>query len=255
MRPRRSPWVPAATVGFALLVAAGVTSHRIARRRLRHETWWVVHLYTYLALALAFAHQVLTGASFVGPPIARACGPCWWQAHPYSLSSLPRAGRLRVTVKDLGDHGLASLKPGARVTLEGPYGAFTAHARRSDRVLLIAAGVGAADIPALLEDLPDRTDVVVINRASTAKYLVLRDEIAARVHARAGTSIELTGSRRDMPLDTDHRRRTRRGALRPTASPGPAGRPRAARGDQPGRARRPLARRVTRAQRRRDSSR
>lgn len=271
------PWVLAATVGFALLAAAGVTSYRIARRRLRHETWWVVHLYTYLALALAFAHQILTGASFIGHPIARAWWTLlwlgavgavltyrigqpavrslrhrltvigvepdapgvvsvilegrhldrlplaggqfaqwrfltrerWWQAHPYSLSSLSRAGRLRITVKDLGDHsaGLASLQPGTRVALEGPYGAFTAHARGSDRVLLIAAGVGAAVIPALLEDLPDRTDVVVINRASTATELVLRDEIAGLVHARAGTSIELIGSRRDIPLDADHLRR------------------------------------------------
>jgi len=66
------PGVLAATVGFVLLVAAGVTSYRIARRRLAHETWWAVHLYTYLALFLSFSHQLDTGASFVGHPWARA---------------------------------------------------------------------------------------------------------------------------------------------------------------------------------------
>ena len=60
----------AATVGFALLIAAGVSSYRKARRRLAYETWWSVHLYTYLALLLSFSHQIGTGASFVGHPAA-----------------------------------------------------------------------------------------------------------------------------------------------------------------------------------------
>ena len=41
-----------------------------------YETWWSVHLYTYLALFLSFSHQVDTGASFVGHPVARF----WWTA-------------------------------------------------------------------------------------------------------------------------------------------------------------------------------
>jgi ferredoxin-NADP reductase len=50
---------------------AGVTSFRAARSRMRYETWWAVHLYTYLAIALAFAHQLANGVSFVGHPLAR----------------------------------------------------------------------------------------------------------------------------------------------------------------------------------------
>jgi len=41
---------------------------------LQYETWWVVHLYTYLALALAFAHQIVTGGAFIGHPLTRASG-------------------------------------------------------------------------------------------------------------------------------------------------------------------------------------
>jgi ferredoxin-NADP reductase/DMSO/TMAO reductase YedYZ heme-binding membrane subunit len=70
------PGILASTAGFVLLIAAGVTSYRKARRRMAYETWWSVHLYTYLALFLAFSHQVDTGASFVGHPAARA----WWTA-------------------------------------------------------------------------------------------------------------------------------------------------------------------------------
>jgi predicted ferric reductase len=70
------PGILAATVGGALLIAAGVTSYRLARRRMAYETWWSVHLYTYLALFLSFSHQIGTGASFVGHPVATA----WWTA-------------------------------------------------------------------------------------------------------------------------------------------------------------------------------
>jgi ferredoxin-NADP reductase/DMSO/TMAO reductase YedYZ heme-binding membrane subunit len=70
------PGILAATVGGVLLVGAGVTSYRLARRRMAYETWWSVHLYAYLALFLSFSHQINTGASFVGHPVATA----WWTA-------------------------------------------------------------------------------------------------------------------------------------------------------------------------------
>ncbi|HEY7816361.1 MAG TPA: ferric reductase-like transmembrane domain-containing protein, partial [Nakamurella sp.] len=53
-----------------------------------------------------------------------------WTAHPYSLSAPPTHNRLRLTVKDAGDHssGLARLRPGVPVLAEGPFGHFTAAA-------------------------------------------------------------------------------------------------------------------------------
>jgi predicted ferric reductase len=74
------PVVLAAAVGLGLLILAGVTSFRAVRRRVRHETWWTVHLYTYLALALAFSHQLADGVSFVGHPLARALWVILWAA-------------------------------------------------------------------------------------------------------------------------------------------------------------------------------
>ena len=68
------PGVLAATAGSIFLFAAGISSYRLARQRMAYETWWSVHLYTYLALFLSFSHQIDTGASFVGHPLARA----WW---------------------------------------------------------------------------------------------------------------------------------------------------------------------------------
>src|SRR3954462_7311748 len=68
------PGILAATAGSVFLFAAGISSYRLARRRMAYETWWSVHLYTYLALFLSFSHQIDTGASFVGHPVARL----WW---------------------------------------------------------------------------------------------------------------------------------------------------------------------------------
>jgi ferredoxin-NADP reductase/DMSO/TMAO reductase YedYZ heme-binding membrane subunit len=271
------PGVLAGTVGFLMLVAAGVTSYRRARARLAYETWWAVHLYTYLALGLAFSHQVATGAPFVGHTLARAWWTAlwlggagaviayrvvaplarslrhrlkvaevtsdapgvvsvvlegraldrlgalggqfvqlrvlkrglWWQAHPYSVSAMPTRDRLRVTLRADGDYGaaLARAKPGTRVAIEGPYGAFTKHALSSRRVLLAGAGVGITPLRALLEDLPRGTDVIVLARASSERDLVLRDELRELVGRRGGHLHELVGTREDVPLHSGELRR------------------------------------------------
>ena len=66
------PYVLMATVGLLMLVAVGITSVRIARRRLTYETWYYVHLYAYLGMALGFAHQLVIGTDFLSDPLARA---------------------------------------------------------------------------------------------------------------------------------------------------------------------------------------
>ena len=66
---RRYPWMLPAFVGFVFFAAAGVTSYKKARAKMSYETWWTVHLYTYLAIALSFMHQVLTGPMFIGHPL------------------------------------------------------------------------------------------------------------------------------------------------------------------------------------------
>ena len=127
----------------------------------------------------------------------------WWQAHPFSLSALPRPPYLRVTIKALGDQSqaIARIRPGTRIAIEGPYGAFTPHARAGDRVVLAGAGVGVTPLRALLEDLPQHTDVVVLVRASAPDRLVHRGEIATLVRQRGGRLHEVTGPRHQVRID------------------------------------------------------
>jgi predicted ferric reductase len=64
------PYVLLATAGFALFVMVGVSSMRAARRRLSYETWFGLHLYAYLAIALAFLHQLFVGGDFMHDQLA-----------------------------------------------------------------------------------------------------------------------------------------------------------------------------------------
>lgn len=259
------PDMLAATVALGIMIAIGIASIRALRQRLRRETWWVLHLYMYLALALSFAHVIALGPAFVGHPFARVVWSVvwaltagtvlvyrfglpvvrslrhrlrvvevhreapgvvsvimaghhlerlavsggqfiawrfltrglWWQAHPYSLSAVPKPPYLRITVKQVGDHSaaVARLRAGTKVAIEGPYGNVTRDAMASPKAALVAGGIGVTALRSLLEDLPRGSDPVVILRAGAENQLVLRDEVVELVRHRNGTLYELVGSR------------------------------------------------------------
>lgn len=64
------PYVLWSAAGFGLFVMIAVTSVRAARRRVSYETWFGLHLYAYLAIALAFLHQLFVGADFMHDQLA-----------------------------------------------------------------------------------------------------------------------------------------------------------------------------------------
>jgi predicted ferric reductase len=57
-----------AVAGTVALTAVMVTSLRAARRRLRYESWHLIHLYAYLGVGLVLPHQLWTGADFLASP-------------------------------------------------------------------------------------------------------------------------------------------------------------------------------------------
>jgi predicted ferric reductase len=79
------PGVITAIAGLAMLIAVAVSSIVIARRRLSYETWYFVHLYAYLGVALGFSHQLATGTAFVGEPAARAY---WYGLYVVTLAAI-----------------------------------------------------------------------------------------------------------------------------------------------------------------------
>jgi predicted ferric reductase len=61
----------AATVAIGLFILVALVSIRAARSLLAYETWYGIHLYVYLAVALGFTHQLALGSDFVGDGLAR----------------------------------------------------------------------------------------------------------------------------------------------------------------------------------------
>jgi predicted ferric reductase len=245
------PGMITATVGTFLFVAVTVSSIVVARRRLRYEWWYAVHLTAYAAIALAWFHQIPTGNELVldrvaadywtslyiatlavlavfriGVPLVNAWryrlrvaevveeGPgvvsllitgrkverlnvqpgqfflwrflardSWWASHPFSLSA-PNDGSLRITVKALGDFSgrIRRMRPGTRVLVEGPFGSFTERARRREKVVLIAGGIGITPIRALLEEMEG--DVIVLYRVMRDEDIIFRDELESIAHER-----------------------------------------------------------------------
>ncbi|MEU8514683.1 ferredoxin reductase family protein [Kitasatospora sp. NPDC048722] len=57
-----------ATAATLLVFGTGIVSARAARRRLSYEAWYYLHLATYLAVALGFAHQLSDGADLGDGP-------------------------------------------------------------------------------------------------------------------------------------------------------------------------------------------
>ena len=260
------PGMLLAVAGTAALVMVVVTSVKRARRRLRYESWHLIHLYGYLGAGLALPHQLWTGTDFkasttatvfwwglwavcagsvllfrVALPLYRSLrtplrvlevrregrgattvtvggdrldrlpvragqflqwrfldGPGWTRAHPYSLSAAPDGRTLRITVAHEGDgwRRLASLRPGTRVLVEGPYGRLHGGVRTRRKVLLMGSGIGITPLRALLEELPQGPgDVTVVHRVHSRRGAVLAGEISALATVRGARYVQVEGRR------------------------------------------------------------
>jgi hypothetical protein len=235
------PGMLLAVAGTLFLFLVVATSFRAARRRLRYESWHLLHLYAYLGAGLALPHQLWTGRELLASPAAtaywwtlwglaagavlvwRVALPLWrsarhrlrvtsvvresadvisvyltghrldrlraepgqffqWRflgrsgwtrANPYSLSAAPDGRSLRITVKALGDSStsLATVRPGTRVLVEGPYGRLSPRARTRRKVALFGAGVGITPIRALAEGLAySPGDAVLLHRFTRDRF-------------------------------------------------------------------------------------
>jgi len=101
------PDVLMATVSWFLLLGVAAFSMRAARRRLSYETWYYAHLYTYLAIVLAFSHQFADGPAFAASLTARVAWSAlylavavliaWYRV----LTPLWNAARYRFTVQSV----------------------------------------------------------------------------------------------------------------------------------------------------------
>ncbi|MBZ5738585.1 ferredoxin reductase family protein [Nocardioides mangrovi] len=173
------PGMLLAVAGTLCLVMVVVTSIRAARRRLRYESWHLLHLYAYLGVGLALPHQLWSGQHFTSS-VARTV--FWWTAWAATAAAvltwrvgLPlwRTVRhdLRVASVVPEGHGIVSVHlTGRRLdrlrveagqfflwrfagrpgwTRANPYSLSAAPNGRSLRITVQAAGDGSASLAAL----------------------------------------------------------------------------------------------------------
>ena len=112
--------------------------------------------------------------------------------HPVSISSSaerPPDGTLELTIKALGDWSrevVPALPPGARVRLDGPFGAFSPDRTPGEGFVLVAGGIGITPMRSILATLCDRGDprpVLLVYATNRPAREVFRGELA-RLSAR-----------------------------------------------------------------------
>jgi len=74
-----------ATAATAILVGIGVLAIRAVRRLMRYETWYYLHLASYLILILGYGHQFSTGQELSVPGFARSY---WVALYVFVLANL-----------------------------------------------------------------------------------------------------------------------------------------------------------------------
>jgi predicted ferric reductase len=79
------PGMLLAVAGTACLVMVVVTSIKAARRRIRYESWHLLHLYAYLGAGLALPHQLWTGQQFTDSPAKTVF---WWTAWALAVAAV-----------------------------------------------------------------------------------------------------------------------------------------------------------------------
>lgn len=99
--------------GTVCLVMVVVTSVKKARRRLRYESWHLLHLYAYLGVGLALPHQLWTGQEFLlstgrtlywwGLWIAAAVSVLVWRVVLPLVRSLRHGLRVTSVVRESSD--------------------------------------------------------------------------------------------------------------------------------------------------------
>lgn len=93
------------------------------------------------------------------------------EAHPFSIASKSNDYRMKIIVKKLGDYTdkMEHLRPGDKVSVEGPYGRFHFRNYNNENQVWIAAGIGITPFIGMAEDLENENIKSNVNLYYTAK--------------------------------------------------------------------------------------
>lgn len=201
---------------FALLTLAAVAWRFVFSRRVGRLAYRIVDVdrvaNNVVEVSLAPERRSLKyqAGNFVYlTPLDRSLAAGHGEEHPYTLSSAPEEDHLRIAIKDLGDasRALQTIEPGARVTVEGPYGRFFPPGRPYDSPeLWVAGGIGITPFLARLRHLAQRgqrVDIVLVycvQDEARALFDAELRELAGRID---GFVLEYHYFYQEGPIDSD----------------------------------------------------
>jgi predicted ferric reductase len=212
-----APSLHASTVlRVAFLAVGGTGIAAYAYRELVARFVIPVYDYTVADVRRPNASTIEISLEPVGTPLAFRAGQfvflafggaMGWQRHPFSVASAPRARRLEVAVKAVGDYTRdlrESLRPGTPARVVGPYGAFD-YRTGGRRQLWIAGGIGITPFLSWIRGLDDAFDRDVdfyysVVQETDALYV---DEIAAAAARHPTLRPHLVVTQRDGLLTAD----------------------------------------------------
>jgi len=126
------------------------------------------------------------------------------EEHPYTISSSPREGVLRIAIKDAGDASgaLQKVSLGSQALVEGPYGAFFPAKRKATSELWIAGGIGLAPFLSCARTLTssESVDIDLIYCVQDETRAHFRAELEAIASQVAGFRLWLHYFYREGPL-------------------------------------------------------
>lgn len=203
-------WLVLAALSVGAVAWRFVFSRRIGRLRYR-----VAHV---IAVANNLVELVLepagrrrlkydAGQFVYMAPFDRELSAGYGEEHPYTLSSSPDEDVLRIAIKDLGDasRAIQTIRPGSRVTIEGPYGRFFPD-REPAKQLWIAGGIGITPFLGRARHLLARNRsvdirlVYCVQDEARARFL---DELRAIAERMEGFEVIPHFFYRKGPLDED----------------------------------------------------
>ena len=186
--------VRVATVGYVALLVAVLVGCRLARPALlQRRPWEVVD-----NRAEEGDTRTLVVRPVGHPGIAFEPGQFAWlitgrspfviEQHPMTISSSSELGpdrSISFSVKALGDWSrsvVPDLAPGARVFVDGPFGAFTIDRAPAQGFVLVAGGIGITPMRSILLSMRDRGDprpVLLVYAARNRRRAPFLDELRA----------------------------------------------------------------------------
>ncbi len=129
------------------------------------------------------------------------------EAHPFTISSGAREGRLRFTMKALGDYTRRvreSLAAGAKASIEGPYGRFNPLKGEAKQVW-VAGGIGITPFLSVLRSMEPghgRT-VRLYYCVRTAAEALFLDELVSHAGAAGDVTVLLLDSEKGLRIDAE----------------------------------------------------